>query len=209
MSTFGLVWDLSSGRAVLPPTGRGADIPIASVHNPQDLSAYSVGPYSSSGQAVVDVFGLDRRMALVVSAFFRRADWYPYAGYDNANLFTGKDGEGWSCNIGAYALRRDGRGAVHQINQINPVIWLSGGVFGNGVGDGCEIVDGGDGVRLIVAYSVTSSEQINELPAWTLCLALELKANVVLGCSGLSDAIVAQVQAKIPQSNDLVLPVAG
>ncbi len=211
MGKFSLVWDLSSGQARAPlGQDRGLELVIASVHDPSDTDAYR-NPTLTSGQATIDVWGLDRRMCLVVSAFFRRAEWLAtYEGYDPEGAYNGTDGEGWACGLAAFAIRRDNQGVTHVLGQINSAIMLNGGTFGQGLGEGCEITDGGDGVRLVVSYSLNPAyASLEELPAWNLCLALELKANVVLGCTGLAESVAALVRATLPATADIIYPVGA
>jgi hypothetical protein len=211
MGKFSLVWDLSSGQARVPlGQDRGLELVIASVHNPLDGDAYR-NPTATTGQATIDIWGLDRRMCLVASAFFRRAEWLAnFPGYDPLGAYNGTEGEGWACGLAAFAIRRDNQGVTHVLGQINSAIFLNGGTFGNGLGDGCEITDGGDGIRLVVSYSLNPAyATLEELPAWNLCLALELRANVVMGCDGLADHVVALVRATIPSTFDIIYPVGA
>jgi len=211
-----LVWNLKSGHAVNADdaTARGRDIVLAQIQDPFG-APWSTPQFVNTGVATIDVFGLDRRMALVLSGFFRRSGWWiaNLASYDPLAEWTGVDGEGWAVTLTAYALRRDDSGTVHQLGKINPTLFLSGGNFGgNGTpaatGDGCEIVDGADGVRFVFGFEAdapTPDGNSNEMPAWDLCCSLELKPNVVMSpCE--AQAIVDHIEATVPKTVTLRPP---
>jgi hypothetical protein len=188
-------WDIGNGRPVpVPAAQRAREVLAVRVLDP-----FAVNPVEvKTGVWSFSVFGLDPRCKLVVTAFFRRSEWYADrkadGTYDPDNTLAGTDGEGYvSATVKAVVVRRDALGPAHDIGELPADVFLNGGVLP----DGCEIATAADGVRVEVACEMVTAPTSDTVCSWDIVCAVEVVPDEVLGCSGLADEIIGAIEVRI------------
>lgn len=200
-------WDLSRGKPE-PVHKAGAPKTI--------LLAASVDPWGPpvrsvrSGPVVVDVWGLDRRVALVERHYFVRSSWYPdrieaYADVESG--LAGTPGEGLTGSVQAVAIESSDGGPVVELGILPSALWLNGG----GLVDGTELVSGMAGVRFKFYVEAVGGGAIYNTTSWDLVMRIEVKPDGRLGCGDVIEEIVSGLRLTGPGDPplNLLAPYAG
>ena len=158
-----------------------------------DSDAWS-GAQVASADFSFDVFGCDRRLALVCQHYYVRAQWFSAWHPEALNLgVTNLPGEGLVVTVKATAIKRTHDGNVVELGELSDAYWLNGG----SAPDGIEIVSGMDGVRL--TYHLEASALPGPTPNyWNLVATVEAKPNTRIGCG--------EVVAELAQNLQIVMP---
>lgn len=182
-----LQWDLSSGRA--KPGELVLEIPLVAGPTWGAVIGESHFPYvytdGEQAEFEIDIWGLDRRMALIWAHYLRPADWWLQFG-----VFIGGPRPAPTQEINVYATPLvKAKQSIEEVGVYPSDTWVNGG---NGMRDGLELVSGATGVRL--HFSVT----FHGASAWELVGQLVLKPDQVFGCEGLGQKVADRYTAVIP-----------
>ena len=186
---FDLSWDLSSGFAEGKSADQSGELQIVAgpTLGPDPSDPGTVYDYTDGETQdwIFDIFGLDRRMALVWAHYLKPAQWWlDFWGTTRARPDPITD-----ISISAVLIVKDARGSVREIGPYPSTVWLNGGVV---AADGIEIVSGAQGVRFKVHVVFHGAD------AWDMCAKLQLKPDQPLGCEGLGQAIASAYSAVVP-----------
>lgn len=182
-----LQWDLSSGKAVAG--NLVLEIPV--VAGPTwgvqiDESAF---PYTyadgETAEFVLDVWNLDRRMALIWSHYLKPSDWWAQFG---GLVGPSRPAPSQEVSVEAILILKAGQ-TIQEMGPYPEGLWLNGR---SGTKDGIEIVTGAQGVRF--KFSVT----FHGLSAWDVVGQMVLKPDQVFGCDSLGQKVAQKYSAVIP-----------
>lgn len=213
-------WDLATGRPIAlhanvvpgeillatmkaPVLGGGGGPMLRGGPRPLIIEPPPPAPPVFSGNVAIDVWGCDRRVALVESHYFRRCDWYAALVatglYDPGHALTGAEGEGLTVTVQAVGIVKDSRGQIHEMGPLPSAEWLN---FGTAP-DGIEIVSGIRGIRFKWAIAVNNPTGITPdmSPSWELVCNVEVKPDTRIGCG----EVVAEVAEGFSLDKPIVL----
>jgi len=178
-------WDVGGRSArVISRPGRAQEIVVASVLDP--FTGVEPGP--TSGVFTFEVWNLDPRAKLVVTAFFRPSAWLEG---DLAAELQDDPRSGWArAELSLQVMRRDSSGRKHVIGTVPDDVCLNAGV----IPDGAEIVTGADGVRVVIDCALDEAATFESFARRDLVCAFEVVPNERLGCSGLADEIIGALE---------------
>jgi len=199
-------WDLSGTQPIGRHKGeRPNSVPLVVSDDPwgPDLGAIP------SGSIVVDVWGCDRRVAIVERHYFRRSSWArarEMSGeYDPGRVLAGTPGEGITGSVQALAIERSEDGQVVEIGPLPDAVWLNGGALI----DGTEAVTGMAGIRFRFAVSVADGVSNEVRPSWDLVMRIEAKPDGRLGCGDVVTEIVDGLSSVFPSQRLLLFGGIG
>jgi hypothetical protein len=178
----------------VPAQRRPGEIVVFQTIDPSSPAFFAQAPISSADFAI-DVFGCDRRLALVCQHYFVRAQWFNdwHDGIEGFPEILNTPGEGLVVTVAAIAIARTHDGGVVELGPLSDAYWLAGG----SAPDGIEIVSGMDGVRL--KFHLDASVLPGSAPSyWNLVANVEAKPNTRIGCG--------EVVAEIAENLQIVLP---